>query len=208
MSTPASFWRAGRVRRGASEDRWISAAPAVGRSLAPLLNPYGWRLYEHVWRYLTDSELLARIGEFQSFDFHAAGAAQIIATVILGIAGGTLALDARGDSTIFCWRCCFRRWRCGRRGRCRWSRCAAADRERRDHRASCRSSAFASTAQRLRALDARMSGLALCAPLLIVRGLRARCRRPDSRPTSFPLRPTTTSRPAGGCSPRTSSAAI
>lgn len=61
-------------------------------ALAPLLNPYGYRLYAHVFRYLTDSDLLSRIGEFQSFDFHAPGAGQIIATVILGMAGGTLAL--------------------------------------------------------------------------------------------------------------------
>ena len=68
--------------------------PAVVALFAPLLNPYGWRLYDHVWRYLTDSELLARIGEFQSFDFHADGG-QIIATLILGIAGGTIALILR-----------------------------------------------------------------------------------------------------------------
>jgi hypothetical protein len=67
--------------------------PAVALALiATLANPYGWRLHQHVWRYLTDSDLLSRIGEFQSFDFHASGAGQIIATVILGIAGGTLAL--------------------------------------------------------------------------------------------------------------------
>lgn len=61
----------------------------------PLLNPYGIRLYQHVWRYLADSELLARIGEFQSFDFHTAGAGQIIAAVILGLVGGTLALTQK-----------------------------------------------------------------------------------------------------------------
>ena len=70
-------------------------AIAASRLIAPLANPYGWRLYQHVFRYLTDSDLLGRIGEFQSFDFHAAGAGQIIATVILGIAGGTLALTQR-----------------------------------------------------------------------------------------------------------------
>jgi hypothetical protein len=69
--------------------KWTAVAVAA---LVPLLNPYGWHLYQHVWRYLTDSELLSRIGEFQSFDFHAEGAGQIIATLILGIAGGTLAL--------------------------------------------------------------------------------------------------------------------
>jgi hypothetical protein len=64
-------------------------------ALAALANPYGWRLWDHIFRYLTDSALLARIGEFQSFNFHAAGAAQIIATLLLGCAGGTLALSRR-----------------------------------------------------------------------------------------------------------------
>ncbi len=78
----------------ALEDRWYLKA-AVVAALAPLLNPYGLQLYVHVFRYLTDTDLLARIGEFQSFDFHSAGAAQIIATVILGVVGGTLALTQK-----------------------------------------------------------------------------------------------------------------
>lgn len=69
------------------------AAPIC--AIAPLANPYGWRLYQHVFRYLTDSELLSRIGEYQSFDYHTPGSWQIMATVILGIAGGTLALTQR-----------------------------------------------------------------------------------------------------------------
>jgi hypothetical protein len=78
----------------AARDRrflWAAAVAAV----APLANPYGWRLYQHVFRYLTDSELLSHVGEFQSFDFHAAGAGQIIAALILGMTGGGLALAAR-----------------------------------------------------------------------------------------------------------------
>ena len=78
----------------ALEDRWYLRA-AVVAAFAPLLNPYGPRLYVHVFRYLTDSDLLSRIGEFQSFDFHSAGAAQIILTVILGVVGGTLALTQK-----------------------------------------------------------------------------------------------------------------
>jgi hypothetical protein len=70
---------------------WAALAAAV----APLANPYGWRLYDHVFRYLTDSELLARIGEFQSFDFHTAGAWQIIAALLLGICGGAIAWTQR-----------------------------------------------------------------------------------------------------------------
>jgi hypothetical protein len=69
-----------------------AAAIAVVASLA---NPYGWRLHAHVFRYLTDNALLSRIGEFQSFDFHAPGAGQIIATVIVGMTGSALALTQK-----------------------------------------------------------------------------------------------------------------
>jgi hypothetical protein len=73
--------------------RWFGCAAAVS-SLAGLLNPYGWRLQLHVARYLTDSALLSRIGEFQSFDFHAGGA-QIVACLIVAVSGGALALAQR-----------------------------------------------------------------------------------------------------------------
>ena len=76
--------------RKKAEWRWFCWAAAIA-AVAPLANPYGWHLYRHVFRYLTDSELLSRIGEFQSFDFHTPGSGQIIAAVILGIAGGALA---------------------------------------------------------------------------------------------------------------------
>ena len=78
----------------ALEDRWYLKA-AIVAALAPLLNPYGPLLYVHVFRYLTDADLLARIGEYQSFDFHSPGAAQIIVTLILGVVGGTLALTQK-----------------------------------------------------------------------------------------------------------------
>jgi len=68
---------------------------AVVAAIAPIANPHGWQLYAHVYRYLTDGALMGRISEFQSYDFHAAGSGQIIATVMLGIAGGALALTRR-----------------------------------------------------------------------------------------------------------------
>ena len=71
--------------------RWFLWAALIS-AIAPLANPYGWHLYAHVFRYLTDSELLSRIGEFQSFDFHAPGSWPIIATLLVAVAGGTLAL--------------------------------------------------------------------------------------------------------------------
>lgn len=95
----AAYWIQGWSKRSSDRQGAVLRLSIARRSgvllaalLAPLANPYGWRLYWHVYRYLTDSALLARIGEFQSFDFHAAGAGQIIAALLLGIAGGTLAL--------------------------------------------------------------------------------------------------------------------
>lgn len=88
----AIYW-VGRWARG-DRSRWFVWA-AVVTAVAPLANPYGWHLYQHVFRYLTDSELLAHIAEFQSFDFHSGGSWQIVAAVILGIAGGTLAFTQK-----------------------------------------------------------------------------------------------------------------
>lgn len=71
--------------------RWflLAAAAALAGSFA---NPYGWRLHTHVVSYLMDGELLDRVAEFQSFNFHAAGSAQILLTLALAAMGGTLAL--------------------------------------------------------------------------------------------------------------------
>ena len=70
---------------------YAKPVPAVAAAVATLANPYGWHLHQHVYGYLTNSELLARVAEFQSFDFHSSGSWEILATVILGIAAGTLA---------------------------------------------------------------------------------------------------------------------
>lgn len=74
--------------------RWFATAGAVAAA-ASFLNPYGWGLHLHVFRYLTDSELLARIGEFQSFNFHASGAGQVLLALGIAAAGGVLALEQR-----------------------------------------------------------------------------------------------------------------
>lgn len=39
-------------------------------AIAALATPYGFRLYGHLWRYLTDTKLLSMINEFQSPNFH------------------------------------------------------------------------------------------------------------------------------------------
>ena len=42
----------------------------VASAVATLVNPFGWRLHAHIYRYLGDRYLMNRIDEFQSPDFH------------------------------------------------------------------------------------------------------------------------------------------
>jgi hypothetical protein len=42
----------------------------VASALATLVNPFGWRLHAHIYRYLSDRYLMDRIDEFKSPDFH------------------------------------------------------------------------------------------------------------------------------------------
>jgi len=55
--------------------------------LATFINPYGWRLHEHVFAYLQNSYLMDHIEEFRSFSFHSGGALYVelfLATAVLG----------------------------------------------------------------------------------------------------------------------------
>jgi hypothetical protein len=74
--------------------RWFCLAAAVCAG-ASLINPYGWQLHRHLFTYLTDYDLMARIGEFQSFNFHAEGAFQIALTLGLAMLGAALALGQK-----------------------------------------------------------------------------------------------------------------
>ena len=46
------------------------AVASITSAAATLVNPYGWRLHVHIYRYLTDRYLMNRIDEFRSPDFH------------------------------------------------------------------------------------------------------------------------------------------
>jgi hypothetical protein len=62
-------------------------------AVASLINPYGWRLYAHIYGYLSNRFLMDHIDEFRSPDFH--GVAQRCFLVLLLIALAALALRER-----------------------------------------------------------------------------------------------------------------
>jgi hypothetical protein len=60
---------------------------------ASLVNPYGWKLYSHVYRYLSNRFLMDHIDEFQSPNFH--GVAQKCFLALLLITVAVLAVRGR-----------------------------------------------------------------------------------------------------------------
>jgi len=74
--------------------RWY-ALVAITAAAATLVNPYGLKLHAHVFQYLLNAELISRIGEFQSFNFHAEGGTQILLTLLIAGLGGVLAVGQR-----------------------------------------------------------------------------------------------------------------
>ena len=82
------------VECGFERVRWLLAT--AGALLAgTFVNPYGWALHGHIVSYLTNTALLERIGEFQSFNFHSAGAGWILLMVLIAAIGGVLAIGER-----------------------------------------------------------------------------------------------------------------
>jgi len=66
------------------------AAAWVASAAATLANPYGWRLHEHIYRYLSDRYLMDQIEEFRSPDFHGWAErcfAVILLLVVVALAG-------------------------------------------------------------------------------------------------------------------------
>jgi hypothetical protein len=60
-------------------------------ALATFINPYGWRLHEHVFAYLQSDYLMDHIEEFRSFSFHSDGALYVELFLALAVFG-TVAL--------------------------------------------------------------------------------------------------------------------
>jgi hypothetical protein len=68
---------------------------ALAALAGSFLNPYGWQLHAHVFRYLWNDRLTSQIAEFQSFNFHAPDAMQMALTMGLASAGAILALTQK-----------------------------------------------------------------------------------------------------------------
>jgi hypothetical protein len=89
--TLAAFVESVRAQRNdafaairASHRARAMAVTWVVSAVATLMNPFGWRLHAHIYRYLGDRYLMDRIDEFKSPDFH--GWAQRCFAIILVLA--------------------------------------------------------------------------------------------------------------------------
>jgi hypothetical protein len=67
------------------------ALAGLASAVASLVNPYGWKLHAHIYRYLTNRFLMEHIDEFQSPNFH--GVAQRCFALL--VLGAMVALAAR-----------------------------------------------------------------------------------------------------------------
>lgn len=75
------------ARTGGIGAAWRNCSPyyycALGCAVASLLNPYGWKLHLHIYRYLTEPFHFENIIEFQSISFH--NPAAIYFEILLGL---------------------------------------------------------------------------------------------------------------------------
>jgi hypothetical protein len=86
----AVYWVGGAIEYGTDRERrselagWLKRLGGMSLlvAAASFVNPYGYQLHLHVYRYLTDRFLMDRISEFLSPDFHGA-AQQCFAALVL-----------------------------------------------------------------------------------------------------------------------------
>jgi hypothetical protein len=119
LRTPDGF----AAIRASHRARAMASAFAVS-AVATLVNPFGWRLHAHIYRYLGDRYLMNHIDEFRSPDFHGwsqRAFAVILVLIVIAFAGGRfsgerfsgerLSGERRKVRLSHCWSCC---WRCMR----------------------------------------------------------------------------------------------
>ncbi|MGH9845662.1 MAG: hypothetical protein ACREEM_43695 [Blastocatellia bacterium] len=84
-------WWGDDIRRTLATYGLVAASSVV----ASLATPFGFNLYGHLWRYLTDSALLASINEFRSPDFHLPDGKLIEVLLLLGAVAAVNAVRQR-----------------------------------------------------------------------------------------------------------------
>jgi hypothetical protein len=85
--------RSPELRTGGIRRTKALAVVALASGLVTFANPYGYRLHEHIYRYLTDRFLMDHIDEFLSPNFHGAAQKCFAAIILLTIA--TVAISRR-----------------------------------------------------------------------------------------------------------------
>ncbi len=86
-------WLDEERRRGNTGLRFAGAC--LASLVATFVNPYGWRLHEHVIRYLDNEYLMNHIAEFRSFSFHSAGALYVEIFLLAAVLGAVALLWQR-----------------------------------------------------------------------------------------------------------------
>lgn len=84
------IWNRGSRQRA----RWCALA-LLWAAPGTFVTPHGFALHRHVLAYLGDTELLSRVAEFQSFNFHSPGAWQVALTLALAACGAACAFSQR-----------------------------------------------------------------------------------------------------------------
>jgi hypothetical protein len=69
--------------------------PSLLALLATFINPYGWRLHEHVFTYMQNDYIMDHIAEFRSFSFHSAGAWSVELLLLVSVLGTVALLKQR-----------------------------------------------------------------------------------------------------------------
>jgi hypothetical protein len=187
------------LRRRPEAGRLAAWAAAAG--MGTFANPYGWNVHSHIFRYLGDRDLLARIGEFQSFNFHVDGASALVLVMLLAGMGVALNLvEGRWARTVICLALFVGALRSARGlplvalvalPLSLGALCRALERAALAGRWNAWRDWFAAYNRNLRAIDLRCGGWALapvvCAALFVLARVPALAERSGFDPKAFPV---------------------
>jgi hypothetical protein len=97
FALPETRWEDAMIKLRARKRTMQLFLVSVLSALATYCNPYGWRLYAHIYQYLTNRFLIDHIDEFQSPNFHGAAERCFAALMLIAL----VALTARRRTLRF-----------------------------------------------------------------------------------------------------------